>query len=227
MSITSAHRRSKNDLDAFETKSYSNIQLGHEVISLDDLLNSPDLQEGEKRVLQEEHKVQHAGFAIKIFDLNGRAITVNQIREIFDDLGFNVDVAFSETFESDIMMVYNIGGFVIPFWIYLVAPIIRTKKAYNNLLITKLSPGKKRLHGRIFHNSDSSWYLITHVDNSNWLNFINPVDLVRSHFTKAAGDYNLGHKIMSDVFEKITPLFNQGKQFFVDIQEIYIKLSSK
>lgn len=220
--MPSAIRRSKDDLKPFGQKSYAtNIKFGYEIVSLSELINKKELLEGEGRAVMHEHKVQGAQYAIKIFDKKGNSITVNQIRDIFDDLGFNVDVAFTEIFEADIVIVYNIGGFIIPLWRYLIIPIIKYKPYYKNLLLTKLSPGKKRLHIRIFHNTDACWYLIAHVDNSNWLNFLNPFDLIKSHFTKAAGNYALGHKIMMEVFETFAPLFNRQKRFYVDIEKVY------
>ncbi len=63
-----------------------------------------------------EFSVDNVEKIFRISTSKGANITVNQIRDFFDDIGFNTDVAFSDVHNSDIMMVYNIGGFLLPFY---------------------------------------------------------------------------------------------------------------
>ena len=225
MGIFSAIRRSKDDLVIFKDKSYSDIDIGYEIVDLSKLLEKKKLSEAKKRMFSEEYKEEGAKLAIRIFDKNKKTITVNQIKDIFDDIGFEVDVMLSDIFQSDIVMAYNIGGFVIPFWRIIVTPIIKWKPYFKNLLLTKISPGKKRLHCRIFEDEDASWYVISHVDEVNTINIFHLIGLYRSHFIKGAGNYKEGQEIMERIFEEFLPLFKAKRNIFVDAENIYEGIS--
>jgi hypothetical protein len=69
------------------------------------------------RLFRREFKVDKVGKVFKISPRDRDIITVNQIKDFFDDIGFNIDVLFSQVHGSDISMVYNIGGFLIPFYV--------------------------------------------------------------------------------------------------------------
>lgn len=227
MSIRSSIDRSKDDLNDFEKKSYANIKLGIEILNLDEFVVS-SIHDTHTRIKSREYIVDHAKTGIRIFNrLPDTVITVNQIRDIFDDMGFNVDVSFSEVHNSDIMLVYNIGGYLVPFYKEITDWISKWRPRLKLLLQTKLSHGKKRLHGRLYHYFDGSWILLTHVDAANWMNMINPAEMIRSHLVKGTGDYVMGTKIMIEAFNKMAILFEDRKPFFIDINQIYLDLSKK
>lgn len=227
MSIESAIRRSQDDTKRFVSKSYSNLKLAYEVVPIEMLFKKGRITEAEQRFLEIEHKEHHAPVLIRLYSTKKDIITLNQFRDIFDDLGFNVDVTFSEIFSSDVTMVYNIGGFVIPFWRQIVKFLTKIKPHLKQLWLTKLAPGKSRLHIRAFHTSDASWYISSHVDASNWMNIFNPISLIKSHFMKATGNYVLGNLIMIKAFEEFVRKFNRRQRFSVDLNEIYNKLRKK
>jgi len=223
MTIRSAFRRSRNDLLGFEKKSYAELtSFDYQKISLKTLDQRKHEKDTFNRIVTEEYEVQGAKFSHRIY--TNPVLTVNQFREIFDDVGFDVDVMFSNVYGCDISMAYNVGGFVIPFWRKLARVVYKRSPWMKHLLLTKLSPGKKRFHVRCFNSNDGSWYLVSHVDDCNWLNISNPKGLYISHFKKANGNYKLGTKIMTSMLSKLKRKFNQRQNLFVDVDKIYKKM---
>lgn len=220
MSVRSSILRSKDDNKSFSTKSYSNITLGYEVLDAKKFIEEKD-NEMRRRLYNREYTVDHVERIIKLFNKGEGIITVNQIRDIFDDVGFNVDTSFSEYHNGDILMVYNIGGYLIPGWKHIVKLLYGKNPELKNLYLTKLSPGIKRFHSRIYQNDDGCWYITSHVDEANWMNFLNPYLLFKSHFMKGTGNYKLGTKIMEKVMVELEESFNKKENLFIDIQKIY------
>ncbi len=226
MSIKSAIKRSADDNDDFKSKSYAEVK-GFKVerLDLDKLSEKQDLSDCERRILANEYNVQGCKVVYRIFSSTG--ITLNQIREIFDDMGFNVDVDLSWVHYADITAVTNIGGFVMPFWRSIVALIIRYIPEYELMLLSKLSPGKKRVHLLIFHENDNSWYVTTHVDELNWWVIFRPFKMLKAHLSNGQGNYKLGDRIMRRVFDKLILNFKKEKLLVMDIDKIYKEESSK
>jgi hypothetical protein len=220
MSIKSAIVRSKDDNTYFRNKSYSNLKVGYEILDAEKFVKSArtDLT---KRIFNMEYSIDHVTELIRIFNKGDELITVNQIRDLFDDVGFNTDVTFSETFGSDIMMVYNIGGYLIPGWKSLVKLLYGNGRRFKSLFLTKLAPGVKRLHCRLSENHDGSWYMTSHIDEANWMNFFNARQMVKSHLQKGTGNYADGILVMEEVMRQLCERFEMKRRLFIDVEKIY------
>lgn len=222
MSIKSSIERVKDRDLPFEKKSYHDLKLSYEVLNAKEFLKNPESSDLKGRIYKIEYKVDKVIEILRFFSKEeSKVINVFELRDFFSDVGFNVDVTMSETFKADIMMVYNIGGYVIPFWDKLISKIVKDDRDVKRMLISALSPGKKRLHCRIYHGSDGAWYITSHVDNANWLNILNPVGIFVSHGVRGTGDYNLGTEIMKEVLPKAIKLHQEQKPLFIDINKMY------
>ena len=111
MGIIDTVIRSNNDLDKPKKKSYWNYQLNVELINVDNIQNKMNLLPSEKRAMSHElsgkEPIEQA-IVIKNTKKQLGRFTTNQIKEMFDDLGFNVDVILSDSFNSDFAAVKNI-----------------------------------------------------------------------------------------------------------------------
>lgn len=222
MSIKSSIERVKDRDLPFEKKSYHDLKLSYEVLNAKEFLKNPESSDLKGRIYKIEYKVDKVIEILRFFSKEeSKVINVFELRDFFSDVGFNVDVTMSETFKADIMMVYNIGGYVIPFWDKLISKIVKDDRDVKRMLISALSPGKKRLHCRIYHGSDGAWYITSHVDNANWLNILNPVGIFVSHGVRGTGDYHLGTEIMKEVLPKAIKLHQEQKPLFIDINKMY------
>ncbi len=222
MSVKTALKRSANDDKAFESKCYVEVKdLKVEKIDLNKLSRKQDLSDCEERILKNEYEVQGCRFAYRLSSPIG--ISLNQFREVFDDMGFNVDVDLSWVHFADMTAVTNVGGFVIPFWRSFVDLISQYKPKYRLMLLSKLSPGKKRVHSLIFHEKDNSWYITTHVDDLNWWVIFRPFHMLKAHLINGQGDYELGDRIMQKVFKNLISKFKSKGFLAMDIDNIYIK----
>jgi hypothetical protein len=223
MSIRSSIMRSKDDLMTVEKKSYVGIKLRVEKVKTEKYIGQNPSEDTRKRLYDREFSIDNAEYIFRISSKNGKNITVNQIRDLFDDIGFNTDVSFSEVHNSDIMMIYNLGGFLLPFYPKIINALFR-RSPYRALFLTKLSPGKKRLHCRLYDTPEGYWYMTAHIDNANWMNMINPYIAVKSHLQDGTGDYRLGVMIMEKVFGKLIEKLEKGNTLFIDINKIYKRI---
>jgi hypothetical protein len=66
-----------------------------------------------------------------------------------------------------------------------------------------------------------------HVDDANWMNFMNPIQAYKSHVQKGTGNYRLGTEIMKIVMDEILKAFEREKKVFVDVQSIYENINEK
>lgn len=226
MSIRSSIMRSHDDFARFESKSYKDIMFKVELLDAKKYIEEDPKDDTRKRIYEREFSIDNVEQIFKISSTNDKNITVNQIRDLFDDIGFNTDVTISDVHGSDIMLVYNIGGFLVPFYSSLTNLFFKKSK-YKSFFLTKMSPGKQRLHCRIYDGSDGNWYLTAHVDAANWLNVINPYEVVRSHLQKGTGDYILGTIVMEKVFNILINRLKDRKRIFIDINSIYIEEKNK
>lgn len=222
MSIKSSIERLRDRRVPFEKKSYHDLKIGYEVLEASEFLKNPNSSDLKERIYKIEYSVDKVKEIIRFFSKDkSKVINIFELRDFFSDIGFNVDVTMSEIFRSDVSMVYNIGGYVIPFWDKLVSSIFKKDREMRRMLISALSPGKKRLHCRIYHGPDGAWYITSHVDHANWLNVLDPIKLFISHGVRGTGDYLLGTKIMKDVLLKATGLHEEKKNLFFDVNKIY------
>ena len=226
MSVRSSILRSSDDNKRFSSKSYANLELGFEILEASKFIAEQN-NEMRKRLFSREFSVDKVVHIIKLFNKGDELITVNQIRDIFDDVGFNTDVSFSEYHNGDIIIVYNVGGYLIPGWEKLAKLLYGRKENLKHLFLTKLSPGRKRFHCRIYHNDDGCWYVTSHIDEANWMNIINPIQAIKSHFMKGTGDYILGTRIMIRVMDEVIEKFKNRSRLYVNVDEIYQEESSK
>ncbi|HNW23704.1 MAG TPA: hypothetical protein PKH06_03005 [Candidatus Dojkabacteria bacterium] len=226
MSVKSSIERLKDRRVPFEKKSYHDLKIAYEVLNAKEFVKNPSSSDLKERIFKIEYSVDKVEEIIKLYCTEkDKVINVFELRDFFSDIGFNVDVAMSEIFRSDITMVYNIGGYVIPFWDKLVSSIFKKNKETRRMLISALSPGIKRFHCRLYHGSDGAWYITSHVDHSNWLNVLNPVGIFVSHAVRGTGDFSLGTKIMKIVLSQAIELHKQKKDLFIDVNKIYLESS--
>jgi hypothetical protein len=225
MSIRSSILRSKDDFKPLSSKSYYGLNICISTLNVENFIDEDREEDVRKRIYEREFDVDHVKKIFRITTEGSSSMTVNQIRDFFDDIGFNGDVSFSDVHGSDIMLAYNIGGFLIPFYKNIIDFLFK-KSCYKNLLLTKLSPGKKRLHCRIYHGSKGEWYLTAHVDDANWLNFFQPFKLVKSHFTKGSGDYDTGTEIMERGFKSVLEKYGDNEILFTNLDKIYHELEN-
>ena len=222
MSIKTSFERLKDKRVPFNKKSYHDLKIGYEILNAKEFLKNPKSSDLKERIYTVEYSEDKVGEIIKIFNKEkGKVINVFELKDFFFDIGFNIDVTMSEVFRSDVTMVYNIGGYVIPFWDRLISRILKDKRETRRMFISALSPGKKRLHCRIYHGSDGAWYMTSHIDHANWLNILNPTQIFVSHMMRGTGDYVLGTGIMKVVISKAIELHKQKKNLFIDINDIY------
>lgn len=227
MSIKSSLERVKERDIPFDKKSYHDIEIGYEVLSAKEFLKNPNSSDLKERIYKIEYSVDKVAQILKFFSKDKtKVINMFELRDFFADIGFNVDATMSETFKSDIIIVYNIGGYVIPFWDKLISKLFKKDRDVKRMLISALSPGKKRLHCRIYHGSDGAWYITCHVDHANWLNILNPVGIFVSHAVRGTGDFILGTEIMKIVLPIAINLHREKKNLYIDIGKIYKEIEN-
>lgn len=144
--------------------------------------------------------------------------TTEQVREILNDMGFNVDPTFSGRHLADIEAVMSVNGYSIPGWVKIARIISKSLPSREKLLLTKLSPGNDRLHVVVYEENDGSWAFAAHTD-LNWLN-LNLPKIYKAHVGHGAGDYITGtlmFKLLLEAFakdverNKITTVFEINK----------------
>lgn len=225
MSIRSVIERSEDDRKHFQNKSYSNINLKVSILKTTDILNKENLSDMMQRLYEREYKIDKVEEVIKLDNVGNDLITINQIMDMFDDTGFNTDTTFSETFKSDFAISYSLGGYIFPFWRKIVNKIFSRDYRIKRILLHKLSPGRKRLHCRIYQDGDGSWYITSHIDEANWFNIFNPKELANSHLKDGTGNYIDGTKIMKIVIKDIDKKLAEKESLYIDINKIYKELS--
>lgn len=222
MSIRSSFERVKVRSIHFEKKSYNDLNLGYEILDAEKFLKDPNGSDLKERIYKIEYTVDKVKEIIRLYNKKkSQVINIFEIRDFFFDVGFNVDVLMTEIFNSDITMVYNIGGYVLPFWEKIISKVFKKKPSYKRMFITALSPGKQRLHCRIYHGWDGAWYITSHVDHANWLNVLDVSGIFKSHLVRGTGDFELGTKVMKVVLDKVIELHENRKNLFININDIY------
>lgn len=181
-------------------RSYWGFEPHIKIVSVKQFKNKETFTPTEKRLLENElsgiEPVDH------IIILNNRnkkfgEFTRRQVNEILIDMGFNVTPKMSGSHESDFTALMNVKGFIFPWWNKFI-DVFPDK--LEKLLLTRYSPGKERLHIRVYENNDGTWIITAHTD-LNWLNF-NLYEVYKAHLTQGAGNYRMGVVLMLKLFEK-------------------------
>jgi hypothetical protein len=145
--------------------------------------------------------------------------TTHQVKEILNDIGFNVDAILSKSYFSDIEAVMNVNGFLIPGWSKFVRFTTKLFKLSEKMFLVKLAPGKERLHVRLFESNDGSWLITAHTDY-NWMN-LNLLKVFKSHARGGAGNYTTGTLMMYELIRRFGRYVEKNKVFpYSEIEKV-------
>ncbi|MFC1654011.1 hypothetical protein ACFL1M_04155 [Patescibacteria group bacterium] len=217
MGIFSSAKKSKTDLLDPKSKSYYGYGLKLKKISVESITSKKNPYFSEKSAMLRELSGAEPVEVVLILsntNKNKGRLTTKQVKEILFDLGFNVDVAVGGSHHSDISAVLNINGFLIPGWKFLSRLVTIPFPKLEKLFMTRMAPGKERLHTRVFEGSDGSWMITSHTE-WNWMT-VNLYKVFNSHFTKGAGDYKTGSMMMMELFDRFLHSYRENKPFSVD-----------
>lgn len=189
MSVISSIKSSKSDLNKPKNKSYWGFDFDVSLVNADYFRNKRNPSPTEKRMLGFDlSKEEHIEEVVVLNNGNkslGR-FTTGQVKEILNDMGFNVNPTFGGKHLADIEAVMNVGGYSIPGWVRVARTIAKFLPSREKLLVTKLSPGKDRLHVITYEENDGSWAFASHTD-FNWLS-LNLPKIYKAHVGHGAGD---------------------------------------
>jgi hypothetical protein len=200
MGIISSFQSSKNDLDTPIHKTYWGFDFDVSRIDVNHIRTKTNHNPTEKRMLgfdlDEEESIE------QIVVLNNRKkelgrFTTEQVKEILSDIGCNVNPLFVGKHLADIEAVMNVGGYSIPGWVKFARIVTKFFPSREKLLLTKLSPGKDRLHIIAYESNDGSWKFAAHTD-FNWLS-LNLPRIYSAHVGHGAGDYVTGTLILYEL----------------------------
>lgn len=98
MGIITSIIRSKDDLGNFEEKVYKDCKISFDVVEIEELLKNRDLFSTIERLKKNELAgIERISSVIVLSSTsNERIITVFELKQMLDDMGFNVDPLFSE-----------------------------------------------------------------------------------------------------------------------------------
>jgi hypothetical protein len=214
MGIVNTIRRSGNDLVKPKAKTYWGCDLEIELKDVKTITEKTTLTPAEKKITAYELSGIEPIEQVIILDnrntIMGR-LTTSQIKEILDDMGFNVDTILSGAHNCDFSAVMNINGFMIPGWEWIVKIGSRWLPELEKLLLTKLAPGRERLHVRIYELNDGKWLIAAHTD-WNWMN-LNPVRVFKAHVGSGAGNYKLGTVMMYELMKSFKKYMVRNQVF--------------
>jgi hypothetical protein len=212
MGIIDSIIRSKNDLVKPKSKSYWGYSLNIKLIDVKEFREKKSTLPSEERALEHELSETEPAEQVILIDNQKKSLgrlTTNQIKDILDDLGFNVDVLMSASHFSDFSAVMNIRGYSLPLWNYLANGIAKIFPQWEKLLLLKLAPGKERLHIRVFELNSGSWFVAAHTDY-NWIN-INPFEIHKAHIQIGTGNYHLGTLMMYTLLKRFAEFTETNK----------------
>ena len=193
MSIVSSIVNSKDDLVKPDKKSYWGYDLDVSLESVNKIRSKEHPLPTERRALLHEFSsIEPIEEFIVLTNENKKLgrLTTFQVKEMFDDMGFNVNPTFGGKHFSDFDAVMNIGGYNIPGWVKFARVLSKLFPSQEKNILRKLSPGADRLHIRFFESNDGSWLIAAHTDH-NWLS-LNLVKVYKAHLGYGAGDYVTG-----------------------------------
>ncbi len=230
MGIFDTILRSKDDLVKPESKSYWGCELEIDLANVKDIIEKSNLLPSEKRLVAYELSGKEPINQIIVVSNTNKELgrlTTSQLKDILDDMGFNVDTILSGSHYSDTTAVMNINGFVAPGWRTLAGIVKEFNPVWEKLLLSKLSPGKERLHIRIFEMNDGRFIVAAHTD-LNWMSF-NIFKVFNAHLSSGRGNYKLGTAIMFKLLKKFNEnLRNNRTMDYDDIKTVVeSEISSK
>lgn len=120
-------------------------------------------------------------------------------QDIYDFLkmaSFRINPFMSWGMKSDFDAVLNIHGFAIPGWLYM-SKIL--PKKLQSIFISKLSPGKERLHLRFYNVKNNEWLITAHTDKG--LFTINFFRSYSNHVKSGAGNYKSGTALLTKLLD--------------------------
>lgn len=207
MTVISSIVGSKDDLVKPKQKSYWGYKLDVQLVDRHEISDKVELLPTEKRALAHELSGKEPVEQVIIIKNAKKSLgrlTTSQIKDILDDIGFNVDPTFSGKHFADFEAIMNVGGYSIPGWVKLARILARIFPSQEKDLLLKLSPGRDRLHIRVFEMNDGSWMLVAHTD-FNWIN-LNIPRIYRAHVSSGgpvgSGDYITGTIMMHTLLKK-------------------------
>lgn len=206
-------------------KSYWGCRLKISLESVDQIRNKKNLYPTEKRAMLHEFSEKEPIKDFVVLDNMSKHIgrlTTYQIKEMFNDMGFNVDPTFSGKHHADFEAVMNVNGYSIPGWVKVVRIVSWFLPSYEKLLLRKISPGNDRLHLRFFESNDGSWLIAGHTDY-NWLS-LNLPRVFKAHFnfgkSVGAGDYVTGTVMLYLLLREFSRKIENKQKFLEkDIQK--------
>ena len=224
MTIISSIVGSKDDLVKPDKKNYWGFVFDVSTVEASYFRNKKDPNPTEKRMLgfdlSDKEPIEKV-VVLKNTKKNLGRFTTEQVKEILDDMGFNVNPRFGGKHLADIEAVMNVGGYSIPGWVKMARVISKLLPSREKLLITKISPGNDRLHVIAYEGHDGSWVFASHTD-FNWLN-LNLPKIYKAHVGHGAGDYITGTIMFHSLLENFGKYVDANKLFNVSVVQKIIK----
>jgi len=192
-------------------KNYARLNFTLEIVKRETLEEKTHKTKAEENMLKYELGSEPAQEALLLTSDGG--FTDKQLIHLLEDMGFNMDLTMTEKHYADMTGTVNIGGFVVPGWRNFVNGIGNRFPKMKILLSYKLAPGVQRLHLRVFQQDENSWYIVTHVDESNWMK-PDIKGIINSHVKRGAGDYDTGNKFMFNYLNRFIAYLNSDEETF-------------
>lgn len=214
MGIINTIIRSRDDSLKPKTKSYWGYKLNIQLVNKEEITEKIKLLPSEKRLVLHELSGKEPVEQVILLSNSKKELgrlTTNQVKEILDDMGFNVDTILAGMHGADYNAVMNINGFLIPGWHWVARAISKLFYGSSKLWTTKLSPGKERLHVRMFEMNDGTWLIAAHTD-VNWMD-LNLAKVFKAHLTTGAGDFKTGTLMMYELLKKFAQYLNENQNF--------------
>lgn len=229
MGIISSIKNSQNDFSKPETKSYWGFGFDLSLVSVDYYRNKVNPSPTERRMLGFDLSEKEHIKDVIVLNNNKKELgrfTTEQIEEIFDDMGFNVTPTFGGRHLADIEGIMNVNGYSIPGWVKIARLLTKLLPSKEKLLITKLSPGRDRLHVVAYEENDGSWVFAAHTD-FNWLS-LNLPKIYKAHVGHGAGDYITGTLMFYMLLKEFAKKVSENKNISVtEIEKIISKAYNK
>jgi len=223
MGILKTIIRARDDLEKPKTKSYWGYKIEAELMKVKDVKEKERLLPSDKRAIKHELSGKEPVEQIIVVRNSSKKLgrfTTDQVKEMLDDMGFNVDVSLSKDHFSDFSAVMNVYGFAIPGWRSFANWVSKRFRKLEKLLLAKLAPGKYRLHIRLFEGNDGSWTIIAHTD-VNWN--LNLFKVFKAHVSSGAGDYKTGTLMMYKLIKSFKKYSEKNKLFpYSEIEKVSI-----